>query len=68
MIISRFIYVAENDTFSLFLMAGLYSIIYAPYFDPFICQWTLRLLPCLGIINSAAINIGVHAYFEISFL
>ena len=33
---------------------------------PFICWWTLRLLPCLGYcieINSSAMNIVMHAYF-----
>ena len=33
---------------------------------PFICQCTLRLLPCvLAIVNSAAMNIGVHVSFWI---
>ena len=31
-----------------------------PHLYPFICKWTFRWLPCLAILNSAAINIGVH--------
>ena len=31
----------------------------------FICQWTFRLLPCLSIINSVAMNIEVHVSFQI---
>ena len=32
---------------------------------PFICQWTSRLLPCLAIINSAVMNIGVQVSLSI---
>ena len=32
---------------------------------PFICWWTSRLLPCLAIINSAAMNIGLHVSLSI---
>ena len=32
---------------------------------PFICWWTLRLLPCLAIVNRAAMNILVHDSFWI---
>ena len=28
-------------------------------------QWTIRLLPCLGFVNSAAVNSGVHVSFRI---
>ena len=35
---------------------------------PFICQGTLRLLPCPGYCNGAIMNIGVHVSFWISFL
>ena len=34
-------------------------------FYPFISQQTFRLLPCLTIVNSAAINTGVHVSFQI---
>ena len=32
---------------------------------PFIYGWTLRLLPYLAIVNSAAMNTGVHISFEL---
>ena len=31
---------------------------------PFICQWTFRLIPFLAIVNSAAMNTGVHVSFQ----
>ena len=35
---------------------------------PFICQWTLRFyFHVLAIVNSAAMNIGVHVSFPIMF-
>ena len=30
---------------------------------PFICRWTLRLFPCTGYCNSAAMNMRVQIYF-----
>ena len=35
---------------------------------PFICWWTLRLLPYLAIVNYAAVNIGGTCIFELSVL
>ena len=32
---------------------------------PFICHWTFMLFPCLAVVNSAAMNIGVHVSFRI---
>ena len=32
---------------------------------PFVSRWTSRLLPCSSIVNSAAVNIGVHVSFSI---
>ena len=32
---------------------------------PFIYQWTSRLLPCSSIVNSAAMNNGIHVSFSI---
>ena len=31
----------------------------------FICQWTLSYFHVLAIINSDAVNIGVHVFFQI---
>ena len=39
--------------------------IYIPHLYPFLCQWTFRWLPCL--VNSAAVNTGVHVSFWILF-
>ena len=67
--ISRSIHVAANDIIS-FLFKGLvifYSI-YEPYLlCPFLCQWTSRLLSCLGYVNTTAINIGMPVSFQIMF-
>ena len=41
----------------------LYCIYVSHLLYPFICQWTFRLLACLGYCNSAAINIGVYISF-----
>ena len=30
---------------------------------PFLSQWTLRLLPRLAVVNSAAVNTGVRVSF-----
>ena len=32
---------------------------------PFICWWTFKLLLCLGYLNNAVMNIGVHISFWI---
>ena len=46
----------------------IYIYIYIFFFlYPFICWWKFRLLPCLAIVNSAAMNIGVHVSFPIMF-
>ena len=34
----------------------------------FTCQWTFGLFVCLDIVNSAAMNIGVHVSFCIKVL
>lgn len=38
----------------------------APHFVyPFICQWTLGLLPPFAIVNNAAMNIGVQISVQV---
>ena len=32
---------------------------------PLICQWTSRLLPCLAVVNSAAMNFGIHVSYSV---
>ena len=63
---SRSIHVLQMSLLHSFLL--LLSIIplyiYVPdLFYPFICWWTLSLtLHILGVVNSAAMNIGVHPW------
>ena len=48
------------------LSYGWYPIISMYYiFIHFSCQWTFRLLSCLGYCKYAAVNIGVHYLFEL---
>ena len=52
MTISRSIYVAANGIISFFLMASNIPLyVCTRSFYPFICQWTFRLLPCLGYVS-----------------
>ena len=44
----------------------MFHCIYVPHLlYPFVCRWEFRLLHDLAIVNSAAVNIGVHASFWI---
>ena len=36
-----------------------------PHLYPFICQWTLNYFHILPIINSDAVNISMHVFFQI---
>ena len=44
----------------------IFHCVYVPQLIyPFICRWTSRLLPCLTIVNSAAVNTGIHVSFSV---
>ena len=62
MIISRSIHATANDIILFFHGRVVFHCIFMHHIF-FICQWTLRLLPCLGYCESAAMNIKVHASF-----
>ena len=50
------IHIAANGIILFFIMAEQYfSLCVCNIIFSFICQWTFRLLPCLAIVNSAAI-------------
>ena len=48
MIISRSIHILANGILSFFFLAEWYSSVSIYLLYPFICRWTLRLLPCPG--------------------
>ena len=73
MIISRSIHVAARGIISFFLwlsniplyMCMCVYIIYIPcLLYPFLCWWTLRLLPCLGYCKQCSVNTGVPVPFQ----
>ena len=69
MTISRSIHVAANDIISFFVMAEYYFIAFM-YHIFFIHSYVNRNLGCfhfLAIVNSAAMNIEVHASFQSMF-
>ena len=48
-------------------MERFYSFLWSnSILNSFICWWTLRQCPILAVVNSAAMNIGVHKYLWIS--
>ena len=52
--------------FILFYGWVVFHCLYVPYLlYPFFCWWTFQWLPCLGIVNTAAMNTGVHIFFEL---
>ena len=65
---SRFNHVVPKDKISLFLW--LSNILSSKYTTPslsILLWWTLKLFPCLAIVNNAAVNIGVCVSFELVF-
>ena len=46
------------------LSLSMYTYIHTPRLYPFICRWIFRLLPRLGYVNSASVNIGMHVSFQ----
>ena len=64
---SSFIHSIRTDSNVFFFYSwALFHCAYVPQLPyPFICWWTFRLLPCLSIVNSAAMNIGVHVSLSI---
>ena len=69
MIISRSIHVAANGIISFIFMAEYYSMVYMYniFFTHFSVSGHLGYFLVFTIINSAAVNIGVHAFFKLWF-
>ena len=69
MTLSRFIHVAANGPISFFLMAEQYSFIYMYhiFFIHSSVDGNLDRFHVLTIVNSAAMNIGVHGFFQAIF-
>ena len=72
MLICSCSHVAANDIISFILwLSSIYvpHCMYLPHLlYPFLSQWTFRLIPCLGFVNSAAVNIEMRVSFWITVL
>ena len=62
MIVPGSIHATANDIILFFHGRVVFHCLFMHHIF-FICQWTLRLLPCLGYCESAAMNIKVHVSF-----
>ena len=68
-LVFRSIHSSANGTISvLFYGWVIFHYIYVLHLlYPFFCWWTFRLLPCPGIVNSAAMNIELYVSLELWF-
>ena len=68
MTVSRSIDVAANGIISFFLrLSNIPLYISTTYLYPFLCQWTFRLLPCLGNCKQCCNEHWVHVSFQTMF-
>ena len=52
-----------------FLWLSIVHCIYVPHFNPFICQWTSMLLPCLSYGEQCCCqHVSVRIFFNYSFV
>ena len=65
MTVSRSTHVLTNDPILFLFIANILLCMCTTSFFLFLCCWIFRLLPCLGSLNHAVVNIGVHVSFWI---
>ena len=49
----------------IYIYIYIYLSLSLSHLYPFICQWTFRLLSCLAIVNTVAMNIGMIVFFRV---